>query len=940
MRSILIFIFSLIICFTSYGEEKRALIVDEISVECGISITCDRYRGVLSSYIGTYHDVDNIVDRIEKILYEDNIYNFLYEIMLKPDGRYLLNFSFDIRKIISKVSVEYQGEFAIDEINIKPSLKFSIGEEYFEDDVTASLPALKKLFEEKGFTVNELSYEPIIYDNQIEVAFFVTLGKPILLEEVEVAGKGKQLYNLVKNQVLDILDKPWDPVKFNFKISGIKQLLFNRGYYFSEVKVVNEKRVGNSIIPQVEIFVGPRHSFGFIGNKIFSHQELLKHLKSLVSQYRNELNINFFKKSIEQYYENHGIYHSRVLIEEMKDSNHRNQVDEIRYFIHIKEGYKLRVKNVEIKGSNYFTEDWIKQLYDEKGSVLAKRKFFDKKYVENFPNFIKEEYHKRGFIFLNVFKPRIVFSRNKKDVSLYFRVNENIQSLLTEIKFEGLKPELEPILRDLLVNKENYPLNTVDLAKDFDKIVTYLKSIGYYFAKIENLNSKDIVQYSEDYKTARLLIKVDAKEIIRLKDIIISGLEKTREKVVKREIFMTKGDLITPKEIQNISDSLSSLGLFSKVSIRVLDRKNDRSDYDMLISLKERDFGFFEIAPGFRTDIGMKFSSSYGYNNLWGMNRSATVKGQVNQRLNFDTLDARRRGDRKRRLEYDMRFKFTEPYIFNLPLAFEATLSNSERRFFSFDATITRVGVLLSKTFSDVFSSSLKYQFEYINQFDATDSLDEGDFRIGGVTPAITLDFRNNRINPTRGSFFTLSSEFANPSFASQNKDELEINFYKIVSRNRFYFPMPFGSLAVSFSAGRQVNLAKARGFIPKIKVFRLNGLDLVRGFDDDEINRLASGIDISNLTIRNKAYFTNFKIEPRYFLNDEFIIGFFLDGGKVYVGDFNPLEFRSSVGVSFKYLTPVGSIDFDYGFKLHRKRVDNGILESPGRFHLSIGFF
>ena len=38
--------------------------------------------------------------------------------------------------------------------------------------------------------------------------------------------------------------------------------------------------------------------------------------------------------------------------------------------------------------------------------------------------------------------------------------------------------------------------------------------------------------------------------------------------------------------------------------------------------------------------------------------------------------------------------------------------------------------------------------------------------------------------------------------------------------------------------------------------------------------------------------------------------------------------------------LTPVGTLDFDYGFKLLRKRDANGTLEDPGRFHVSIGFF
>jgi outer membrane protein insertion porin family len=81
-------------------------------------------------------------------------------------------------------------------------------------------------------------------------------------------------------------------------------------------------------------------------------------------------------------------------------------------------------------------------------------------------------------------------------------------------------------------------------------------------------------------------------------------------------------------------------------------------------------------------------------------------------------------------------------------------------------------------------------------------------------------------------------------------------------------------------------------------------------------------------------------KLEPRYFVTDTFISGVFLDAGRVFVDQLDMGELRSSAGVTFKILTPVGTLDFDYGFKLLRKRNANGTLEDPGRFHVSIGFF
>ena len=68
--------------------------------------------------------------------------------------------------------------------------------------------------------------------------------------------------------------------------------------------------------------------------------------------------------------------------------------------------------------------------------------------------------------------------------------------------------------------------------------------------------------------------------------------------------------------------------------------------------------------------------------------------------------------------------------------------------------------------------------------------------------------------------------------------------------------------------------------------------------------------------------------------------MGVFFDAGRVFVDEFKPFDLRSSVGAGLKFLTPVGSLDFDYGVKLQRRTYPDKKRDSVGRFHLSIGFF
>jgi outer membrane protein insertion porin family len=373
---------------------------------------------------------------------------------------------------------------------------------------------------------------------------------------------------------------------------------------------------------------------------------------------------------------------------------------------------------------------------------------------------------------------------------------------------------------------------------------------------------------------------------------------------------------------------------------------------DLIVKVSEREYGLIELAPGYRTDLGLKLTGTVSYTNIGGMNRAVTLRSQVNQRFSYQTLDPTRRQQKRQFLEHNTSLTYTQGDIFNTSIDSSVGGSYQRKRFYSFDADIARANFTLTRDITRKLSTSARYQIENIVQSDATEARDNGSFRIGAITPSLTYDLRNSATLPIKGAFFNLSCEFANPFFGSQKENDLTINYYKLVSRNRFYIPHKYGTVAISMVAGTQKNLARdiverdglsqTEGYIPNIKVFRLTGMDIVRGFNDEEINRVTgdSKDDISEVKIDDRAYLANFKIEPRYFINDTLMAGVFYDAGRVFVNQVNLGELRDSVGVTFKILTPVGTLDFDYGIKLLRERNKNGSLEDPGRFHVSIGFF
>jgi len=268
----------------------------------------------------------------------------------------------------------------------------------------------------------------------------------------------------------------------------------------------------------------------------------------------------------------------------------------------------------------------------------------------------------------------------------------------------------------------------------------------------------------------------------------------------------------------------------------------------------------------------------------------------------------------------------------------------TRRRFFGFDADIVRASVSLDKKVSNKGSLFFRYQFELIKQFNATEELENGEFRIGGVTASYFYDNRNRVINPSSGNYHSFSAELAHPFFLSMD-DDLEINFLKLQSRNRLYYRLNSLIFASSLAAGWQKNLGggdstgQKLSYIPRVKVFRLEGIDNVRGYNSNEVNRVFGGEDISEFVIDDEASFFNFKAEVRREISSSIMLSSFYDLGKVMPGMFNFSNLNHSLGLSLKLLTPVGTLNLDYGLKLNREIV-NGEKEQFGRFHLMVGYF
>ena len=842
--------------------------------------------------------------------------------------------------------------------------------DYIKDsDVKKEILKLNQYLYSRGYLKSKISHKKIALENGIEIVFTISAEKIAKIVDLKVTSDSIYILKEYEKKITNIKNKPFNNLNTKIILDEIGKEIFESGYYYSKVsfkkRIISEDQNGIAEYGlNIHIHFGFQYNFNFMGNVALSRFELIDFIRQSISTNKNDNPDKRIRYSILDKYKSLGIYGTSVNMRSERAISVNNKVVMRNFFIKIKEGKKIVLKNFVVDGNQAVSLEEIIDFYYENATPLAMQGYFDKNYLTGFADILKREYLKKGFVFASISEPDIAFYQARNEADVIYNIDEQKQCILRKINLDGIDPELAEIIRKALTNKESKPLNILEIENDIKKSIDIVRKDGYFFAKIKNFSEKKFITYSPQGSSAEINIGFNLGKKGVYQNTSIKGNIYTDYGVIEREIDFKKNEIITLEKINTIRENLSSMGLFSQVKItpnivNKSDSEAEMYEVELLIEVEEKNFGNAEFSLGYRTDIGVRLSAIVSHNNLWKRHHSFSTKGQINQRLDYNSLDFRRRTEKKNRLEGLGEINYVWPYFVD-SFGLNTRFGFERKRFFAFDADILRVAPQINKQVSSALSVSLGYQFERIHQFDATEEKDRDTFKIGSLTPTLTLDYRDHSIKPRKGAFFRLSWEFANPNFSFNRESENNsIDFSKLVSRNKFYFSYGNWTLALSLVVGAQWNWAKewlydeegnnilnsdgswrTVGHIPSIKVFRLDGIDAVRGFSYEEINRTYSGDDISELRIQNRAYFTNIKWEPRYYWGDSFVMGVFIDAGGLSIDHYQPLKLRYAAGLSLKILTLVGTLDFDYGVKFRRRRLALGEREKFGRFHLSIGHF
>jgi outer membrane protein insertion porin family len=406
------------------------------------------------------------------------------------------------------------------------------------------------------------------------------------------------------------------------------------------------------------------------------------------------------------------------------------------------------------------------------------------------------------------------------------------------------------------------------------------------------------VRVDRENRTVHVNFLVEPGPLYRVGTVVAQGNARTRSDVILRELTIATGQPWNQQEVLVSQRRIFRLGFFQDVRIERAGEVDEEGQVDVVVRVREQNAGRVDYGFGYGTEEGILTFFEVGHANIGGAGRSLSLR-----------LETQRR-DRS----YSLNFR--EPWLFNSPYDLRLALlyQNLFREAYDLDSTAFQAS--LDREFLRSLRASLLYTLESnrLSNVEAEAVLiaeDDKPYLLSAIGPLLVWDNRDDPFNPHRGQNHTAQAEWALPLLGS------EVEYGRYTATFSVFLPWRSTTLGL-LARGGFADTFGAPADLPVNKRFFLGGRATVRGFKRDEI-----GPKTSDGTPIGGDVMVNFKSEWRFPIYKKFGGTLFWDAGQVWLRDTDELslsDLRQAAGGGLRYLTPVGPITLDVGYKLDRK--------------------
>lgn len=905
----------------------------------------DLQKTILERLNKEVHDKNDLLPSLDQTLRSlQNTHYFDHVELHQVNHRYVIKTIKAMR--ISKIIFEGVKFFSESEILKQMTLKSN--DLFLTQNISDQGEILRSFYKENGFTNAQIDFNWPETDEQFDRPLTVIIqeGPQTIIRKIEFTNIASDLQRALNKKVTSFINDPMNETAINNIQLSTKEIFKKKLYLRSQL--IGPEITYNANESEAYIRYNVENPFSYRiqyqGNTSYSRIRLDEELDLKNFFTTNPAVGNELAQKLKAFYLSQGFARVEINFSEIPSKKTGLQ----KIMLSINEGSKVKINHLQFSGRLSRPTQFYEEQFYKNSSPLIGKKIYHRDEIDMTLKNLITELQNTGFIQAKVVSLTSQFNKDRTSVNLLINIDEGPRSTIENIDFIGNTHFPKKELTEILGLTPGTPLNLPKVEEALIKLKNHYFESGYI--EMQMIGEKDdLIIYDDINNSARLKFKILEGPQVKVGSILIEGNNYTSEKILKIELELHEGDIVTPSKVEESIARLQRTGFFSSVEIKTLEERTQVSDRTLVVRVIEKDPGVLAMGFGATNERTLTLRGYLGvsYKNILGTGRGLSVRLEGTNNIadiNF--------------LEQKLTVGYAEPYI--LDSRYRGKWNVAKAKYVTdYDlkkvTDLTQQSISVEKDFTshviigwDLWNLARYHDFGIDETINVQNNIQNTEQVIAATGPTIDIDFRNNPFNPTAGTLTKFSAEYATPNLGSSNtieylKTQVSLNHYFDLYEGEFIW-------ANQLRAGILQNLnTTSSGGVPwDKKGFSIGGRSTLRGFSGGEEtfpNRAELGVtDTYSLRTKSEMYLV--KSEIRFPLVG--ILGgvLFYDGGSVQIQGLQFEDsYRDSAGFGLRINTPVGAVNAEFGFKLDRKTNrpnPNGgtFSESPYAFHLSFGSF
>ena len=580
----------------------------------------------------------------------------------------------------------------------------------------------------------------------------------------------------------------------------------------------------------------------------------------------------------------------------------------------INEGRTARIRQINYVGNNAFSDKELRKLFVLRTpgwlTWFTKDDQYSKQKLSADLETLRSFYLDRGYLEFDIESTQVSITPNMRDIYITVNLTEGEQYTVSEISLAGEMPVPEEELRQLLQLAPGEVFAREKLTESVKLITDRLGDDGYAFA---NVNASPVVD--QENQQASFTFFIDPGRRVYVRRINITGNERTRDEVIRREFRQMEGGWHSTSKINLSRQRVDRLFYFTSVNVETPPVPDAPDQVDIDVNVEERPTGAIMFGAGFSDRQGLILNGSISQNNIFGTGNTLNLQvntGSINKLYSAS---------------------FTNPYftVDGISLGFDVfkrdlnTSRLSRVNPFRTDTAggTIRIGIPIAEndivsfglggevTSIDITEDSLPRSKNFVEEFGSTTT----NFPL---TVSWARDRRDSAIYTTSGTTHRLFGEVSAPGG--------DLNYYKVSYAQKWFYPITETiTLLVNGEVG--IGGGYAGKPLPFFKNFFAGGNNSVRGYD---LNSLGPREEVNGRRIAlggSKRVVGNIELLfPIPFMKDDrsLRLSAFIDGGSVFASKIDLDQMRYSAGIAVSWISPMGPLKVSLARPLNATDDDN----------------